>query len=403
MLRSLIRPSQWARALAGLLSAMVICALSMAVAPAASAGTALCDKFGSMPVSGGKYIVQNNEWGDTIPQCLDVTDNGFTVTSGYHNVPSDGPPAAYPSIYAGCHNGNCSSGNGLPQKVSSFTNPTSSVDFKTADGQWNAAYDLWFDTNPNPSGKNNGAELMIWANHSGPPQPAGSKVATAYIEGATWDVWKDRFTENGISWNVVSYVRQQTTNAITVNIKDFTNDSIARGYMSPEWYMTSVQFGFEPWVGGPGLGVNSFTYDANGSGGGGGGGGTTGTIVGQGSGRCLDLKDFGQADGTPVQLWDCGTGWNQKWTGTGDTVVNPQSGKCLDVAGGSTANGAKVQLWSCNGTGAQRWQLNSNGTVTNPQSGKCLDAEGSGNGALLQIWDCYGGGGTQPNQVWSRP
>jgi len=388
--------------LAGLLSVLLMSVLSLLVAPQAVAATSICDKFGSTPVSGGKYIVQNNEWGDSIQQCMDVSDNGFKVTTGWHNVGSGGAPAAYPSIYAGCHYGNCSSGNGLPLQVSSFANPQSSVNFETTSGQWDAAYDIWFDTNPNPAGQNNGEELMIWANHSGPPSPAGSKVGTVWIEGANWDVWKGRFGDNGsIGWNVVSYVRQQTTNAITVNIKDFTNDSIARGYMSPAWYMTSVQFGFEPWVGGPGLAVNSFSYDSNGSGGTGGDGGTPGTITGQQSNRCLDLKEWGSSDGTPVQLWDCGSGWNQQWKRNGSTVVNPQPGKCLDVAAGSTANGAKVQLWSCNGTGAQQWQFNANGTITNPQSGKCLDAAGSGNGALLQLWDCYGGG-TQPNQVWTQ-
>lgn len=379
---------------------LLMTALSLTSASSASASTTLCGGTDSTKVSGGKYVVQNNEWGDSVEQCVDVRDDGFDITKGWHNVGSGGAPAAYPSIYAGCHYGNCSTGNGLPLRVSSFGNaynPRSSVDFRTADGQWDASYDIWFDTSPNPSGQNNGEEMMIWANHSGPPTPYGSKVATVWIEGANWDVWYGR-QGSGITWNTVSYVRQQPTNAITVNIKDFTDDSITRGYLQPAWYMTSVQFGFEPWVGGPGLSVHSFSYDSNGSGG---GGATPGTIVGQQSGRCLDLKDRGSSDGTAVQLWDCGSGWNQQFKRDGGQIVNPQSGKCLDVAAGSTVNGTQVRLWSCNGTGAQQWQFNANGTITNPRSGKCLDAEGSANGALLQIWDCYGGG-TQPNQVWTR-
>jgi hypothetical protein len=398
---SRLKPRRGAAAVAAVVAALLLAALSLTSASSASASTTLCGRTDSTKVSGGKYVVQNNEWGDSIEQCIDVSDDGFNVTKGWHNVGSGGAPAAYPSIYAGCHYGNCSSGNGLPLQVSSFGNPQSSVDFATADGQWDAAYDIWFDTGSNPSGQNNGEEMMIWANHSGPPTPFGSKVGTVSIEGANWDVWYGR-QGSGIAWNTVSYVRQQTTNSITVNIKDFTNDSISRGYLQPAWYMTSVQFGFEPWVGGPGLAVNSFSYDSNGSGGGGGGGGgggTPGTIVGQQSGRCLDLKDWGSYDATPVQLWDCGSGWNQQWKREGGQVVNPQSGKCLDVAAGSTADGARVRLWSCNNTGAQQWQFNADGTVTNHQSGKCLDAGGSANGTLLQIWDCYGGG-TQPNQVW---
>ncbi len=259
-------------AIAGLLAAALLGALSLVPAPSASASvnSTLCDKTGSAPVSGGKYIVQNNEWGDDIPQCVDAFDGGFKVTKGSHNLPGNPSPAAYPSIYAGCHWGNCSSGNGLPQQVSSFTTPQSHVDFTTtSDGQWDASYDIWFDTNPHPSGQNNGEEMMIWANHSGPPVPFGKKVDTVQLDGADWDVWygPQSSTSNGVTttWNTVSYVRQQTTNALTVNIKDFTDDSAKRRYLQPSWYLTSVQFGFEPWVGGPGLAVNSFSYTPDGS------------------------------------------------------------------------------------------------------------------------------------------
>lgn len=386
-----------------LTAAACAAAAVVVLGPTAQADTQICGQYQSLSVSGGQYIVQNDEWNDSIQQCLNVTNDGFQVTSGSHNLSTSGSPAAYPSIYAGCHYGNCSSGSGLPLQVSAFGNPQSAVNFSTTSGQWDASYDIWFDTQPNPSGQNDGEELMIWANHSGAPEPAGSQVGTATIEGATWQVWEARLNNGGIGWNDVSYVRESGTNAITVNLKDFTNDSLSRGYLNSAWYLTSVQFGFEPWQGGPGLGVNSFSFTTNGSGGGGGGGtGTAEPIVGQGSGRCLDIQSYGTADGTPVQLWDCSGNWNQQWSHSGNTFVNPQSGKCLDVAGAGTADGTQVRLWSCNGTVAQQWQVNSNGTITNPNSGKCLDATGQGtaNGTLLQIWDCYVGG-TQANQVWT--
>jgi hypothetical protein len=406
MLGSVLRKLRSATTAVVMLAATVI--LPMATAGTAHADTTICDQYGSMAVSNGAYIVQNNEWGDTIQQCINVANDGFTVTTGDHNVSTNGAPAAYPSIYAGCAYGNCSSGNGLPQQVSSFTNPQSSVAFTTASGSWDASYDIWFDTQPNPSGQNDGEELMIWANHQGPPAPFGTVVGTVSLEGATWDVWYGR-QGSGPAWNTVSYVRESGTDALTVNLKDFTNDSISRGYLQPAWYLTSVQFGFEPWQGGPGLAVNSFSYTADGtagSGGGtGGGSGGSHSLVGQGSGRCLDDQNGGTADGTLVQLYDCyagsGTWPSQQWTQTNGTLVNANAGKCLDVAGGATADGTQVRLWTCNGTGAQQWQVNSNGTITNPQSGKCLDADGQGtaNGTLLQIWDCYGG--TQSNQVWN--
>ncbi|MCU1682347.1 MAG: glycoside hydrolase family 5, partial [Amycolatopsis sp.] len=125
---------------------------------------------------------------------------------------------------------------------------------------------------------------------------------------------------------------------------------------------------------------------------------TPGTIVGQQSGRCVDVASGGTANGAVVQLYDCnGTGAQQWQAGSNGAITNPQSGRCLDVNGASTANGARVQLYDCNGTGAQQWQVGSNGTITNPQSGKCLDATGSPNSSALQIWACGG----SANQQWT--
>ncbi|QIB48335.1 GH12 family glycosyl hydrolase domain-containing protein [Streptomyces aureoverticillatus] len=266
------RPRRITGAMAGLLATALLGALALVTAPSVSAAAngTICEKYGSEHVSGGRYIVQNNEWGDNIGQCVDAFDGGFTYTSGHHNLPGSPAPAGYPSIYAGCHWGNCSSGNGLPQQVSSFTNPQSHADFTTTgDGKWNASYDIWFNTKPSTNVVNDGEELMIWANRAGAPQPYGNKVDTVWLAGADWDVWygPQSSVVDGvtITWNTVSYVRHEPVDSLTVNIKDFTNDSIARGYLRPSWYMTSVQAGFEPWVGGPGLGVKNFSYTPDGS------------------------------------------------------------------------------------------------------------------------------------------
>jgi hypothetical protein len=237
--------------------------------PKANTLTRICDKFGSTPVSGGRYIVQNNEWGNSIPQCIDVTDNGFSITSGYHNLPTNGAPAAYPSIYAGCHYGKCSTRSGLPLPVTAFDDVQTSASYSTVNnGRWDAAYDIWFDSSPNPSGQNNGAEIMIWGHHGGPPKLFDSKNGTADLAGATWDVWEGRITNGDTAWNLISYVRQQTTNSLDIDVKEFTNDAANRGYVQRSWYLTSVQFGFEPWQGGPGLTVNSFNFTTSGTSGG---------------------------------------------------------------------------------------------------------------------------------------
>jgi hypothetical protein len=221
-------------------------------------GTTVCDTFGSTQVSGGRYIVQNNNWGSDVQQCISVNGASFAITSGSMNKPTNGAPGSYPSIYLGCHYSNCSAGSGLPAVRSSLSAVDSSVQITPAPGQWDAAYDLWFDPTAKTNGQNNGAEIMVWVNHQGAPQPVGSKQATASIAGSTWDVWFGRVNDNG-GWNVISYVRQPTANSFSGNLLAFADDAANRGHLQRSWYLTSVQFGFEPWTGGPGLAVNSFS------------------------------------------------------------------------------------------------------------------------------------------------
>jgi hypothetical protein len=245
---------------------VVLAALTMSLtlmAPhSAKATTQLCGQFDNTRVSDGRYIVQNNEWNDSIRQCVHATSDGFTVTSGSHNLPTNNAPSGYPSIFAGCHYGNCTSHSGLPLQVAGFGDPTTSVAFTTANGEFDASYDIWFDTQPHPRGQNNGAELMIWANVAGPLRPVGRQVGITYLAGAIWNVWEGRSNNNGVGWNVVSYVRVPETTRLNVHLRDFTGDAMMRGFVRPAWFLTSVQFGFEPWHGGPGLGVESFAFNS---------------------------------------------------------------------------------------------------------------------------------------------
>ncbi len=129
--------------------------------------------------------------------------------------------------------------------------------------------------------------------------------------------------------------------------------------------------------------------------------GRTGTIVGVGSGRCLDVY-WGRTDnGTPIQLYDCNGSAAQRWTVATDGTVRAL-GKCLDVKGGGRVNGTLIQLWSCGaGNGNQQWRAQGDGTLRNPQSGRCLDAIGYGtaNETRLHLWDCRG----TSNQLWRLP
>ncbi|MFC1408408.1 ricin-type beta-trefoil lectin domain protein [Streptacidiphilus sp. N1-12] len=131
-----------------------------------------------------------------------------------------------------------------------------------------------------------------------------------------------------------------------------------------------------------------------------GGGGTSGTVVGSGSGRCMDVPNASQTNGTQLELWDCNGGANQQWTSTSAGELRVYGSDCLDANGQGTSPGTKVDIWTCSGGTNQKWSVNADGTITSVPSGLCLDATGAGtvNGTKLELWTCNGGS----NQKWTR-
>ncbi|TDV57446.1 GH12 family glycosyl hydrolase domain-containing protein [Actinophytocola oryzae] len=246
---------------------IVVCVLagglSAGLAPPAAQAAVTCQKYATVPIQNGRYNVQNNLWGADTAQCIDVTTTGFTVTQANHNKPTNGAPASYPSVYFGCHYANCTSGSGLPLRAdtSTFAGLRTSVSMTyPSSGTWDAAYDIWFDPTPRTDGQNTGAEIMVWLNHQGSIQPVGSRIASVSLAGGTWDVWY-----GNIGWNVISYVRTSGTSSLSYAVNDFLTDAISRGYAQRAWYLTSIQAGFEPWIGGAGLAVNSFSVTSGGT------------------------------------------------------------------------------------------------------------------------------------------
>ncbi|MEU4554245.1 non-reducing end alpha-L-arabinofuranosidase family hydrolase [Micromonospora violae] len=124
--------------------------------------------------------------------------------------------------------------------------------------------------------------------------------------------------------------------------------------------------------------------------------GGAGRIAGVQSGRCIDVPNASQTNGTRVQLYDCHSQSNQQWTYTSNKELRVYGSKCLDANGAATANGTGIIIWDCNGGANQQWNINSNGTISGVQSGRCLDVWGTGNGQQVQLYDCHG----QTNQQW---
>ena len=219
-------------------------------------------------LDGGLYNFQMDEWNSQQQECVSINGVGFNITTANFDTATNGAPATYTSVYRGCHWGNCTSSNPFPIQESNIASATSSVNITQPSGYNNdAAYDIWFNQTSTTSGQPNGTEVMIWLNHGGSVQPFGSQAAVATINGAQYEVW----TGNQSSWKIVSYVATSPVTSVTnLNLLPFFSDAVSRGSLQPSWWLIDVEYGFEIWTGGEGLGVSGFSVSAAARTGGGG-------------------------------------------------------------------------------------------------------------------------------------
>lgn len=225
-----------------------------------SAAQSTCSPTNVTPLDSGVYNFQMNEWNSTAQECVSINGVGFKITSANFDLPTNGAPATYTSIYRGCHWGTCTSSNPFPIQESNIASATTSVNITQPSGYNNdAAYDIWFNQASSTSGQPNGTELMIWLNHDGSVQPFGSQVGTVTINGAQYEVW----TGNQSSWKIVSYVASSPVTAVAnLNLLPFFSDAVSRGSLQPSWWLIDVEYGFEIWTGGQGLAMSGFSVSA---------------------------------------------------------------------------------------------------------------------------------------------
>nr|WP_234380916.1 RICIN domain-containing protein [Streptomyces sp. NRRL F-5122] len=126
------------------------------------------------------------------------------------------------------------------------------------------------------------------------------------------------------------------------------------------------------------------------------------TVVNSGSGKCLDARAAGTANGTTVQQYACNNSTAQQWsfTSTSDGYVRINNrndpAQVVDVTDVSTADGAPLQLWAYGGGDNQQWQPVDEGGgayhFVNRHSGKCLDVPGASTADSVQLtqYTCNG-------------
>ncbi|CAK0781063.1 exported hypothetical protein [Gammaproteobacteria bacterium] len=220
----------------------------------------VCQKYGTISILGGEFIVQNNVWNSSTSQCVLVPDNNtasFTVSRSDHNTNT---VASYPSIYKGCHWGNCTTNSGMPIPIGRIASaPFTWTVTPAPSGQWNIAAEAWFSPQKDSSaGYQNGAELMIWLDSNG-MSPAGKQVGSASIGGASWEVWFSELNAER-NWNYLAY-RRKGVSSVSLDLNDFIKDAASRGYLKTTLFLHDFEAGTEIMSGGYGFVTNSFSFN----------------------------------------------------------------------------------------------------------------------------------------------
>jgi endoglucanase len=137
--------------------------------------------------------------------------------------------------------------------------PLTSVATWLNPGVYNAAYDIWFNKTDAHPAQDNGTEIMIWIAHPG--IHIGHISRHVIVDGIHWGVmtWTAHNNRTGSSWHYVAYVAEHQRSAVFgLWLNPFFRNAIANHELSPYWWLTGIDFGFELVRGGVGNNVHFY-------------------------------------------------------------------------------------------------------------------------------------------------
>jgi hypothetical protein len=119
-------------------------------------------------------------------------------------------------------------------------------------------------------------------------------------------------------------------------------------------------------------------------------GSTTGHIMDEKSGTCVDNYENGETNGNKIDWNTCGAD-NQTWTVNDNGTITMFSGQyCLAIHDGGSSTGDLVVLHTCNGAAYEQWRFTGSYELLNTNSGKCLEdpASSPANGDQYELEPC---------------
>jgi hypothetical protein len=195
------------------------------------------------------FILSNNVWGKgsetNYEQCIYYESINNQTEIGWNwNWPANGNVRAYPEIIFGLKPWSTTSTSALlPAQINSNNITLNYSGSALAIGQWNLAYDIWLTNSLTPTPENITHEIMIWMHKTDSITPAGTNRGTISISGNNYDLWVSENHNN--SWAYIAFVTETTKLSATVDLNAFMDYLISNNYVSPELYISAIEFGTE--------------------------------------------------------------------------------------------------------------------------------------------------------------
>ncbi|RAL17052.1 glycoside hydrolase family 12 protein [Aspergillus homomorphus CBS 101889] len=203
-----------------------------------------CEQYGTY--SSGAYTVNNNLWGEgsgSGSQCTTVnsaSSNGISWSTNWNWSGGENSVKSYA-------NSGISFDKKLVSQVAKI--PTSAQwSYSNSNIRADVSYDLFTAADVNHVTYSGDYELMIWLARYGGVQPIGSKIATATVDGKSWELW---YGANGPQ-KTYSFVASTPITSYSADINEFFKYLTQNnGFPASSQYLINLQFGTEPFTGGP--------------------------------------------------------------------------------------------------------------------------------------------------------
>jgi hypothetical protein len=209
----------------------------------------------NMSHTSGELQTNTGFWGvksasayyENVVGTIDPNTNIANVTFNWDITSSQTPGVVnFSNITYGLHPGSAfSTTKKLPVRVTSMGDQVVNADVKTScetTCSYQTMLDVFVMSSNSTSNADIGTEIVILTDRNiGPSDLTGE---TATIGGVTYKVVHNGFITN---WNAIQYFAPIGTpiNSMKINVKDFVNDALQRGWIKSTDYLVSIELGTE--------------------------------------------------------------------------------------------------------------------------------------------------------------